>query len=195
MKLYEPRRCIGQRKNGTPCSFLSFFFVFSLTPRSALFTFAGTPRSTPESVRGQTVFFFAPLLCPKIFVSDSGRRFFSVERTIRSLSLSFPTRTRLLSSFSATLLIFNWNQRSVQILDWTVRRMGTFGEIRLVSTIFLFRSYMRGEVDVCRWTGKRNGNFERSAAAAFTCDISRVRYIPSRLGEILNINDLNIIKY
>lgn len=34
IELHEPRRCIGQRKNGTLCSFLSSS-SFSLSPRSA----------------------------------------------------------------------------------------------------------------------------------------------------------------
>lgn len=99
MKLYEPRRCIGQRKNGTLCSFLSsssFPLSFthrrthtlsrSLYPRRARSPFLPLPEplAPPQNPLGQTVF-FAPLLYPKIFVSDSPvflRRSF-----IRSFSL------------------------------------------------------------------------------------------------------------
>lgn len=109
MKLYEPRRCIGQRKNGTPCSFLSSS-SFSPSPLAALalFTYAGAPRSTPESVRGQTVF-FSPLFSTQKSLSRTPAGGFSPSNVpfVLSLSLSFPTRTGLLSSFSATLLIFN----------------------------------------------------------------------------------------
>lgn len=73
-----------------------------LSPLAAPFLPLPEPLAPPQNPLGQTVF-FAPLLYPKIFVSDSP--VFLCRSSIRPFF--FPSWTTLLSSFSATLLIFN----------------------------------------------------------------------------------------
>lgn len=115
MELYEPRRCTDRwkkkkKKTGHRTFLLSFFYPLLRCTACPFSRSPGPSFSIPESVRADSFFFFAPLLYPKIFVSDS-RRFFSVDL------LSFLDQTAALFLRADALLIFNWNQRSVQILD------------------------------------------------------------------------------
>jgi len=122
---------LAKGKTGHRVVFFPLFHFLCPLAALALFTFARTPRSTPESVRADSFFRPSPLpknlclglagLSPSIVYSFS---LFSFLDQAVFLLLCYVVDFQLKPEIRSNIRLK------------TVRRMGTFSEIRLVSMIF-----------------------------------------------------------